>query len=268
MPLRIACAETGGTFWTQGEALKNVLDRDAALAPVTLVAAPGASVETAEALAAGSVELGFMAANWVPRAVRGEAPFKAPVDLRVVAPMNAGPLFFIARAGSSIRTVADLRGKRVVFGPEKSGMTQHARLILGVLQIEATPIHLDFAAGGLALERGDVDAQLQCPIPNRVMTELSERAAIRVLPYAAGQLDRLLAAVPYYRAAVMRKGALRGLDADVAQAGVLNQLVAHARLPDAIVQRGARAIGAAAHELAALNPLFAGLDTLLRERPS
>ncbi len=188
MATRIACAERGGTFWTQGEALKTVLDRDAALAPVTLVAAQGASVETAEALAAGSVEVGFMAATWVPRATQGEAPFKEPVDLRVIAPMNAGPLFFIARADGGISSVADLAGKRVVFGPEKSGMTQHARGILALLGIAVTPIYLDFAAGGIALEQGTADAQLQCPIPNRVMTELSERTAIRVLPYAAGQL--------------------------------------------------------------------------------
>jgi uncharacterized protein len=265
MATRIACAELGGTFWTQGEALKVVLDRDAALAPVALVAASGASVETAEALAAGSVELGFMAANWVPRAAQGEPPFKEPVDLRVIAPMNAGPLFFIVRADAALRSVADLAGKRVVFGPEKSGMTQHARGMLAILGIEATPLYLDFAAGGAALEQGTADAQLQCPIPNRVMTELSERAAIRVLPYAPGQLERLLAAVPYYRAVMMRQGALRGLTEDVAQAGVLNVLVAHARLPDRLVQRVARAIADGADELAALNPLFAGLGALLRE---
>jgi hypothetical protein len=265
MATRIACAEQGGTFWTQGEALKTVLDRDAVLAPVALVAAPGASVETAEALDAGTVELGFMAANWVPRAARGEAPFEAPVDLRVVAAMNAGPLFFIARADASLRSVADLAGKRVVHGPEKSGMTQHARLMLRLLGIEATPLYLDFAGGSVALEQGAADAQLQCPIPNRVMTELSERVAIRVLPYAPGQLDRLLAAVPYYRAVMMRRGALSGLTEDVARAGVLNMLVAHARLPERIAHKAAHAIAAGADELAALNPLFAGLGTLLRE---
>src|SRR6185437_1352411 len=196
MAIRIASAERGGTFWTQAHALAAVLERDPALAPVKVLDSPGASVETAERLEAGAAELGFMAANWVPRAARGEAPFAQKLDLRIVAPMNVGPLFFIVRADAAIRTVADLAGRRVVFGPEKSGMAQHARLILGLLGIAAMPVHLDFAAGGAAVEQGAAEAQLQCPIPNRAMTELDERAAIRVLPYGAGELERLLAAVP------------------------------------------------------------------------
>jgi uncharacterized protein len=265
MATRIASAERGGTFWTQAQALKTVLEREPGLAPVEVLDAPGASVETAERLADGGADLGFMAANWVPRAARGESPFARPLDLRVVAPMNTGPLFFIARADAALRTVADLAGKRVVYGAETSGMAQHARVMLGLLGIVAIPLHLDFAAGAKAVEDGSADAQLQCPIPNRVMTELSERAAVRVLPYGEGQLERLRDAVPYYRRAVMRRGALRGLETDVAQIGVLNLLVAHARLSDDVAGAVARAVAAHAGELARLNPLFAGLDALLGE---
>ena len=108
--------------------------------------------------------------------------------------MNAGPLFFIVRADLPIRSVADLRGRRIVLGPEKSGMVQHVHTIFGVLGLtfsEFTPVYLDFAAGAEALARGEVDVQFQCPIPNKVMTALSESADIRVLPYAPGQLETL-----------------------------------------------------------------------------
>ncbi len=174
-----------------------------------------------------------MASNWIGRAKNGEAPFAQKIDLRMVAPMNAGPLFFIARADSDLRTVTDLRGRRLVVGPQKSGMAQHARVILGALGLtfaDVTPIFLDFAAGAEALERGEADAQLQCPIPNKVMTALAARVLLRVLPYAPADLDTVLRAVPFYRRTVMRKGAIRGLDADVAQAAVVNVLVTHARV--------------------------------------
>ena len=267
MAIRITSAERDGTFWTQAQALATVLARDPLLTPVEVLESPGASVETAERLADGAAELGFMAANWVPRAAHGAPPFTRALEIRTVAPMNAGPLFFIVRADAAIGNVADLAGKRVVFGPEKSGMAQHARLIFGLLGIETMPLHLDFATGGEAVASGGADAQLQCPIPNRVMTELSERVAIRVLPYGAGQLERLLATVPYYRRALMRQGALRGLDRDMAQIGVLNLLVASPRVGDAAVAAVAGAVAANAAELARLNPLFDGLDGLLRELP-
>ncbi len=265
MATQIATAEEGGTFWTQGLALKSVLEREAALAPVAIVPAPGASIATAESVAEGAAQFGFMAANWVPRALAGEAPFARPLDLAIVAPMNTGPLFFIARRERQFRSVRDLAGKRVVFGPAQSGMAQHARLMLDLLGLAVTPVHLDFAAGAAAVETGAADAQLQCPIPNRVMTELAQRAAIHVLPWDHAGLSQVLASVPFYRRAVMRQGALPGLDADTAQPGVLNLLVTRAAAEDALVAACARAIAENAAELARRNALFTDLPALMAE---
>ena len=260
MPLRIGTAEADSTFLTQGLALKAVLDRVASLRPVDVLTSPHASIENANRLHAREIDFGFMAANWIGRAKAGEAPFTHPIDLRTAAPMNAGPLFFIARADARLRSVADLRGKRVAVGPQASGMAQHARTIFGALGMrDVTPVHLDFAAGANALAAGEVDAQLQCPIPNKVMTALSERIAVRVLPYGPGQLDSVLAAGPDYRPTVMRRGAIRGLDTDIAQVAVVNVLVTHADASEATVHAAVGAIVAAADELGRLNPLFAGL---------
>jgi hypothetical protein len=263
--VRIGTAERDSTFLNQGLALKVVLDRRPALAPVAVSISAHASVDNANRLNADEIDFGFMAANWIGRAKNGEAPFAKKIDLRMVASMNAGPLFFIARADSGVRSVRDLRGRRVAVGAERSGMTQHARVILGTLGLSFTdisPVYLDFAAGGEALLRGDVDAQLQCPIPNPIMTALAARVALRVLPYAPDDLTTVLDTVPFYRRTVMRKGAIRGLDDDVAQPAVLNVLVTHARVAPATVQEVATAIFAARDELPRLQPLFDGMPDL------
>ncbi len=263
--VRIGTAEPDSTFLSQGFALKTVLDRVPALTPVDVSTSAHASIENANRLAANAIDLGFMASNWISRAKNGEAPFTQKIDLRMVAPMNAGPLFFIACADSDLRTVTDLRGRRLVVGPQQSGMAQHARVILGALGLtfsDVTPIFLDFAAGAEALVRGEADAQLQCPIPNKVMTALAARVLLRVLPYAPADLDTVLRAVPFYRRIVMRKGAIRGLDADVAQAAVVNVLVTHARTPENIVGEVAAAIFTARDELPRLNALFDGVAAL------
>jgi TRAP transporter TAXI family solute receptor len=263
--IRIGTSEHGGTFYGQGFALKTVLERDPNLAPVSVLETLQASIENANRLEAGEIELGFIATNWVGRARRGEPPFARPIDLRIVAPMNAGPLFFIVRADSKLRTVADLAGKRVVFGLATSGMTQHAKTMFGTLGLAVEAIHLDFSAGGEAVASGAADAQLQCPIPNPVMTALSEHFALRVLPWETALLERLTAQVPFYRPTVMRKGAFRGLDVDVTQPAVLNLLATHARVNPETVAAVTRAIAAGAAELARLNPLFDGLDALLAQ---
>ena len=265
--MRIGTAEPVSTFLTQGQALAAVLPRHGAKGPYEVLVSPAASIDNANRLHRGEIELGFMAANWIGRAKRGDAPFAAPIDLRMVAPMNLGPLFFIARADSGIATFDDLAGKRVSVGPAGSGMTQHAHTMLQALghTIERIkPVHLSFADGARALAAGEIDAQLQCPIPNTVMTQLDAGVALRVLRYTDAQLQTMLGKVSFYRRAVMRKGALRALQEDVPQPGVLNVLVCHARAGEAAIADVTRAIVAGAAELGQANGLFLGLIDLFQ----
>jgi uncharacterized protein len=267
MRLRIGTSEAGGTFHSQGRALATILGRREALSQVEVLESKSASTQNAHRLHAGEIEFGFMASNWMGRARRGEPPFPRPLDLAMAAPMNAGPLFFIATANSPLRSLADLRGRRIAVGTRGSGMTQHAQCILAALGISCSdfsPAYLDFAAGARALAAGDVDAQLQCPVPNAVMTELSERLALRVLTYRAGELEAVLRSVPFYRRVVMRRGAIRGLATDLPQLGVVNVLATHPRVPERIVRETVAAILGSIGELGRLNPLFAGTGELFQ----
>lgn len=265
MTIRIGTSERDGTFYSQGRALKMLFERHPALVLVEVLESHSASTENANRLHGGEIEFGFMASNWIGRAKNGEAPFERPIELAMAAPMNAGPLFFIVRAESPIRSFSDLRGRRIAVGLRTSGMVQHAHGLFGALGMsfsDFTPVYLDFAAGADALAAGDVDAQFQCPIPNPVMTELAQRVALRVLPYRPGELEAVIKAVPYYGRTVLRAGAIRGLDADLPQIAVLNVLVTHRRVADAIVHEAVEAIVTGCDELGRLNPLFANMQEL------
>jgi TRAP-type uncharacterized transport system substrate-binding protein len=109
---------------------------------------------------------------------------------------------------------------------------------------------------------GAIDAQFQPPIPNRVMTELSQRADVRVVPYAAGELEKLLAAVPFYRKVTMEKGVFRGVVENVPQPAVVNVLVTHERIAEHSVHDMAKAIVENLGMLPQMNPLFKGLKDL------
>ena len=100
--VRIGTAEANSTFLGQGLALKTVLERVPTLVPVEVSVSAHASVENANRLQSGDIDFGFMAANWIGGAKAGEAPFAQKIELRMVAPMNAGPLFFIASAASAL----------------------------------------------------------------------------------------------------------------------------------------------------------------------
>lgn len=265
MAIRMGTSEFGGTFYSQGTAFANLFNRGRADNDRCEVLTSDASIHNAEQLDRGGLEFGFMASNWIGRAKDAAPPFTRKIALRMVAPANAGPMFFVKLAQSPIASVADFQGKRVAIGAKGSGMEQHVRTIFGVLGIAFdgfTPVHMGFAEGADALIAGAIDAQFQPPIPNKVMTDLSQRAEVRVVPYAPGQLEKVLAQVPFYRGVTMEKDVFRGVVEDIAQLAVVNVLVTHERVPEPVVHDMAKAIADNLGALPAIHPLFKGLTNL------
>jgi len=265
MAIRLGTSEFGGTFYTQGAAFAELFNRGRADGDKCVVQTSDASIHNAEQLDAGGLEFGFMASNWIGRAKDATPPFRRKIALRMVAPANAGPMFFIKLAKSPIASVADFKGKRVAIGPKGSGMEQHIHTIFGVLDISFdsfTPIYTSFADGADALIAGEIDAQFQPPIPNKVMTDLSQRADVRVVPYAPGQLEKVLAQVPFYRGVTMERNVFPGVVEDSAQLAVVNVLVTHERIAESVVHDMAKAIVENLDKLPAMNPLFKGLKNL------
>lgn len=268
--MRIGTAEPGSTFLSQGNALKQLLDERGVAQPIEVVTALSASIENAQSLDAGAIHFGYMASNWIGRALRGEAPFGKAIELRMVSPANAGPLFFVALASSGLSSVSQLKGKRICVGPATSGMAQHADTMfraLGWTKSDVQIVYLDFAQGAQALKRGEVDAQLQCPIPNKVMNALDASAELRVLEWG-GDFERLLAFQPLYRPTTIRAGKLRCVREDTRQPAVVNVIVTHANVDAGLVRDVTAAIVAGANELVSLDALYDGLPDLFPELKS
>jgi TRAP transporter TAXI family solute receptor len=258
-------SELGGTFYTQGAAFAELFNRGRAERDKCVVETSDASIHNAEQLDKGELEFGFMASNWIGRAKDATLPFTKKIALRMVAPANAGPIFFVTLANSPIKTIGDFKGKRVAIGAKGSGMVQHVYTIFGVLGIACdsfTPVYMGFAEGAHALIAGKIDAQFQPPIPNKVMTDLSQRADVRVVRYAPGQMAMVLKKAPYYRRVTLAKGVLRGVAEDEAQIGVVNVLVTHERTPEPVVHDMAKAICENLDALPRMHPLFRGIKDL------
>jgi len=265
MAMRIGTSELGGTFYTQGQAIAELFNRGRGSGDQCVVQTSDASIHNANQLDAGTLEFGFMASNWIGRAKDATAPFTKKIAIRMVAPANAGPMCFVRLANTQIHTVADFAGKRISIGTKGSGMEQHVRTIFNVLGISFdsfTPVHMGFAEGADALIAGKIDVQFHPPIPNSVLTDLSQRADIRVIPYAASQRDKLFASVPFYRPVTVEKNAFRGVVEDIVQVGVVNVIVSHESVAESAVYHMAKTIADNLDKLPQMNPLFKGIKNL------
>jgi TRAP transporter TAXI family solute receptor len=259
MILRFGTSEAGGTFHTQAVAIAELFNRRYSGEENCIVRTNLVTLDDVKLLDRGDLEFGLMASNWVGRAKDGSAPFDRPIALRMVAPANAGPVFFVTLKNSPIKTVGDLAGKRVAIGPKGGGMAQHAEVILGILGISLarlTPVYLGVAEAGDALIQGEIDALWQRPIPNQAMTDLSERADVQIVALPAPQLDKLVAQVPFYRKVIIEQGAFRGVSEHSSQVGVVNVIVTHEQVAQQPVCAMAKTIAENLDTLPKLNPLF------------
>jgi hypothetical protein len=265
MAIRIGTSELGGTFYTQGQAIAELFNLGRAAGDRCVVQTSDASIHNAKQLDAGALEFGFMASNWIGRAKDATAPFTKKIAIRMVAPANAGPMCFVRLANARIQSVADFTGKRIAIGTKGSGMEQHIHTIFNVLGIpfdSFTPVHMGFAEGADALIAGKIDVQFHPPIPNAVLTDLSQRADIRVIPYLSAQLDKLFTQVPFYRPVTVEKNAFRGVVDDIVQVGVINVIVTHESVAESAVYTMAKTIADNLDKLPQMNPLFKGLKSL------
>ena len=263
--VRIASSDLLSTFYEQAKALGEILVAEGIADEVEVLVTTG-SVMNAEMVACGDADLGFMASNWVPRAVAGTPPFAVPVAVAIAAPLNAGPLFFVAKADSEVESVAQLRGRKVAVGHRDSGMAQHALNMVRAFGWGEDGMDFVFIStfdGGAALATGAVDAQLQAPIPSTHFTELCQRTSIKVVPYADGQIETACQEVPFYTRATVPSEFVPGQDANIPAIGVLNVIVTACEGEPAFTGNMVSAYINRAGELEQVNPLFRGLEDLL-----
>lgn len=263
--VRIASSDLLSTFYEQAKALGQVLVEEGIAKDVEVIPTTG-SVMNAEMVARGEADLGFMASNWVPRAVQGTSPFSAPVGVAIAAPLNAGPLFFVVRADSALTSVSQLRGRKVAVGHRDSGMAQHALNMVRVFGWGDDGMDFAFIStfdGGNALADGEVDAQFQAPIPSTHFTELCERTPVKVLAYDNGEIEAACDQIPFYSPAVVPGEFVPGQSGDMAAIGVLNVIVGATNCDAEFITRAVAAYIRRAKDIESMNPLFRGLEGLL-----
>ncbi|GAB6877125.1 TAXI family TRAP transporter solute-binding subunit [Thermaerobacter litoralis] len=127
--IRIATGGTGGVYYIYGGAMADVLSKH--LPGVNAVAeVTSASVDNILLLATGQAEMAFSLADTAYLAVQGQDPFDGPQPVKALAVLYNNYNHLVTRADSGIRTLADLKGKRVSTGAAGSGTEVTALRIL------------------------------------------------------------------------------------------------------------------------------------------
>lgn len=131
--LVLGTATPGGGFTLYGQALAEAL-RDSDPRVEIQARETAGSKENIPLLETGRIDLGLVEGTAAYEALAGIG--RTPAQLPIVAAMYPSPGIFVVRGDSSYRTIADLRGQRVVFGAAGSGFVLLARYILDGLGLD------------------------------------------------------------------------------------------------------------------------------------
>ena len=156
--ITILTGGTSGVYYPLGVALTKIFgDTISGVRPS--VQSTKASVENLNLLNAGKGELAFTLGDSLRDAWAGntEVGFKAPLKkLRGIAAIYANYIQLVASKDLGIKTLADLKGKRVSVGAPKSGTELNARTILTAAGITYEDLgkveYLPFGESGRAHE--------------------------------------------------------------------------------------------------------------------
>src|SRR5436305_9970332 len=165
--INVLTGGTSGVYYPLGVALSQVYGK-VIPGSKTAVQATKASAENLNLLQAGRGEIAFTLGDSLSDAWKGseEAGFKTPLKkLRIVAAIYPNYIQIVARADAGIKTLADLKGKKISVGAPKSGTEINARVILGAAGITykdfAKVEYLPFGESVELMKNRQIDVTLQ-----------------------------------------------------------------------------------------------------------
>lgn len=216
---RIGTGATAGTYFPIGGLIANAIsnppgsracaDGGSCGVPglvATSVASNG-SVANANAIAAGTMQSGFVQSDVAYWAYTGTGIYEGRPKadgLRAIASLYPESFQLVARKGSGIKSVMDLKGKRLSLDEPGSGTLVDARLILaayGLTEKDMKAEYLKTQQAADKLKDGALDAFFSVSgWPNGAISELAVTTGIDLVPIAGPEAEGLVTKFSFFAA--------------------------------------------------------------------
>ena len=253
--INVLTGGTSGVYYPLGVALSKVFTEKLQGSRPS-VQATKASVENLNLLQQGKGEIGFTLGDSLAMGWAGdeEAGFKSKLDkLRGVTAIYPNYIQVVASKESGIKTLADLKGKRLSVGAPKSGTELNARAILAGAGLTYKDLgkveYLPFGESVELMKNRQLDATLQSAgLGVSSIRDLATSVPIVVVEIPNAVVDKVGA--PYVKVTIPAN-TYEGQTAPVPTAAVVNYLVTHSGVKDETVYNMTKAIYESLPELAA-----------------
>lgn len=243
--VNIATGGTAGTYYPLGAGMAEIWNNKIAGVNATATST-GASVANTNMLRNGEVDVIFVQNDVAYYAETGTELFKDKYsEIRGLCTLYAETVQIIT-LDKNIKSIQDLKGKRVAVGAAGSGTEANARQILGEAGItydDITPQYLSFSEAANNLQDGNVDvAFVTAGFPTAAVQSIAAQHDVVLVPVEADLVEKLSAKYPFYTKTTIPGGTYKGSDADVAAVSVKAMLAVSSKLSDDLAYNMVKAL--------------------------
>lgn len=232
--LTVATGPSGGNWYSTGATLSDILSR----AGVPTSSMPGGGTANIVGVGTKKSDFAISQLSTLASGIKGEKPFdKSYSDVVMLMRLDANPAYIIVPADSPIKTIADLKGKKVA-GPAPGSSSQ---LAIGDL---LTAAGLD-EEKDMSMRRGSisesaellkdrlVDAYiLNTGVPNGSVSDIAVSLPVRFLSVPDDIIKKMAEKNTGYSKYIIPAGTYTGQTADIISVSSDCALVVNKNMPD------------------------------------
>ena len=258
---RIGTGGTAGTYYPIGGIIANAISNPPGSRPceaggscgvpglVAIAQSANGSVANVNAIKSGALESGFAQSDVAYWGYTGTGIFegKGKVEnLRAIANLYPESIHVVARKGAGIRSVADLKGKRVSLDEPGSGTLVDARIILEAYGLSEKDIKADYlkpSPAAAKIKDNQLDAFIiVAGYPTGSVVELASSVGAELVPVSGPETDAIIEKYGFFAKDVIPAGTYEGIDTDTPTISVGAQWVAGAGVDENLVYEITKAL--------------------------
>lgn len=238
--LAIYTGGTAGTYYPLGGGLAKIINEKTKVAEASVVSS-GASAANARKIGEKEAGLCLIQNDVAAEAYNGLQAFKdgAIKNIRGIAVWYPETIQFVTLKEFNIKTLADLKGKKVGIGAPGSGTAVEALAILesaGINRSNANLSDLDFKEVAIALKDKTIDAGVVVAgIPTAAVTDVATARDVYIVEITDDTYKAIKSKYPYFVQHVVPAGTYKGVDKDVKTVAVMAMLATRDDIPASVI---------------------------------
>ncbi|MBY0098660.1 TAXI family TRAP transporter solute-binding subunit [Mesobacillus maritimus] len=200
--MSILTGGTGGTYYPLGGAFAKIVTDGTGID--TTAETTGASAENMQSIKDGKAEIAFTQTDIASYASEGKLMFEgnAVDNIQAIGTLYPETIQIVTTEKTGIKTVEDLKGKKVSIGAPGSGTAANAEQILEVHGLTLDDIQkqdLSFDESVSGIQDGNIDAAfVTAGTPTAAVEQLSATETVVIVPVEADKAEALIEKYPYY----------------------------------------------------------------------